>query len=141
MLIPIICVGIPILLLSVFIITDTISAKHWKNAEICKGLILKKMERYAINGYGGNLFSSTKRFYNQYEVEFWIDQVKYIEIVRTKEIGDVGELIEVRYIWDDDELKVVSSMKADRLRDLYIGGSIGLIFGIILIICKCTGML
>ena len=89
------------------------------------------------------MFFSPKRRYCQYKVELFVNAIRYEEVVVTKDLAEVGDFIEVRYTWEEDENKpwMASIKTKERLKELTIGGSIGLVLGGILAVLKALGMI
>ena len=126
------------LLLGLMIAVDIQASKEYKNAERIMGTVIGQKEDARVSAYGSGPFGAHKRRYCQYEVEFWADGQDW-----TKETGlQPGEPIEVRYVRDrkTGRVIVVSRVVADRLRELIIGGTLGVVWAAVIIVLKQKGM-
>ena len=132
------------LLLGLMIAVDIQASKEYKNAERIIGTVIGQKEDARVSAYGSGPFGAHKKRYCQYEVEFWADGQDLKYVVQTKEKGlQPGEAIEVRYVRDrkTGRVIVVSRVFADRLRELIIGGTLGVVWAAVIIALKQKGLL
>lgn len=120
------------MILFLFIINDIKSAQKYEHACRCTGSVVKQLENTKIYRYGSGLHKYT-RTYQQYEVEYQVDGNTYRMVLQTKKKGlAAGDPVEVRYILrkDTHEPEGVTSVYADRLKELAAGAIIGFIFAL-----------
>lgn len=120
-------------LLFLFILSDYKSAQKYKHASRSRGKVKKQLEKYCINAYGSGLIGKRRRIYHQYEVEYLVDGKKCVGILQTKEKKlNEGDIVEVRYNWKEgmSEPQIATSIYADRIKELAMGGILGIILAI-----------
>lgn len=140
--ISVLIIAIPFILIAVFLLflfiaSDLKSAKKYKHAIQSTGKVKKKLENYIMNAYGSGLIGKRRRIYYQYEVEYQVDGKRYMGVLQTKEKRlNEGDTVEVRYIWKEgtNEPKIATCIYADRIKELAIGGILGIVFAIGIIV-------
>lgn len=133
---------IPTVLVLCVIAHDIDSYKQYKRASRTDGRILEHIEGTTTNAYGSGAIGKRIRQYNQYKVEYEVQGIRHIGIVQTKVKDAVpGDYMEVRYAINEGSgvPEVVTCVYRDRLIELIIGSSIGIIFGIICVILETEG--
>lgn len=131
-----------ILILILIISGDMESAKRYRNAKRSRGRIIGQREDYTIAAYGGGPAGANRRRYRQYEVEFDAEGRKHRGVIQTKEKGlSIGDFIEVRYQKDEKSNEVVVATRVfyDRLKELMVGGTLGVILSAVILYLKMTG--
>ncbi len=133
-----------VLVLILVISGDMKSAKMYQNAKRSRGRVAGRREDYTIAAYGSGPAGVKRRRYYQYEVEFEAEGRKHRGVIQTKEKGlKTGDSVEVRYQKDErtNEIVVVTRVFQDRLRELVIGGALGVILSAVILYLKITGMI
>lgn len=134
--------AIIVLILALILMSDLQSAKTYKNARQCTGIVCRILENCQMNAYGSGAIGMRKRTYRQYEVTYQVNGNTYIGIVQTKEKHLApGDTVVVHYVQNEDtnEPKIVTGMYADRLRELLIGVVFGVILAVGIIFLKSNG--
>ena len=116
-----------VLVMVVVLVTDAKEYKANKHAALYQGTILSSegIEKYdqMISGKA-RLISpkSAYKSYFKYEIQFWINGREYVESVLFKEQKQIGEVVEVKCIWNGEEaLHPIDIGKVERSRKCRIG--------------------
>ncbi len=129
-----------VLVLILVISGDMKSAKMYQNAKRSRGRVAGRREDYTIAAYGSGPAGVKRRRYYQYEVEFEAEGRKHRGVIQTKEKGlKTGDSVEVRYQKDERTNEIVTRVFQDRLRELVIGGALGVILSAVILYLKITG--
>lgn len=131
-------VFITILTIVVLFLTDAEEYKANKHAVTYRGTILsyEEVKKYnQLSGKRGKIIPTEPVYINypQYGVQFWINGKEYIESVVFKKEKQIGETVEVKCIWNEEEtLHPIDIGKVERFRNLR--GA--LLFSAVLLILK-----
>lgn len=133
-----------VILFLLFLLRDIRSAQIYRKADQSIGKVKRQLEDKKINAYGSGIVGMRRRIYHLYEVEYEVQGKTYTGILWTKKKDlDIEEGVNVRYVRNKDtnEIELVSSVCADRLKELLIGGIFGVLFAAAIIFFKINGMI
>lgn len=133
-----------VILFLLFLLQDIRSAQIYRKAGQSIGKVKRQLEDKKINAYGSGIVGMRRRIYYLYEVDYEVQGKTYTGILWTKKKNlDIGAEVNVRYARNKDtnEIELVTSVCADRLKELLIGGIIGVLFAAAIIILKMNGMI
>lgn len=133
-----------VILFLLFLLRDIRSAQIYRNADQSIGKVKRQLEDKKINAYGSGIVGMRRRIYHLYEVEYEVQGKTYTGILWTKKKDlDIEEGVNVRYARNKDtnEIELVTSVCADRLKELLIGGIFGVLFAATIIFFKINGMI
>lgn len=135
---------ITVILFLLFLLQDIRSAQVYRKADQSIGKVKRQLEDKKINAYGSGIVGMRRRIYHLYEVDYEVQGKTYTGILWTKKKNlEIGAGVNVRYARNKDtnEIELVTSVCADRLKELLIGGIIGVLFAAAIIILKMNGMI
>lgn len=135
---------ITVILFLLFLLQDIRSAQVYRKADQSIGKVKRQLEDKKINAYGSGIVGMRRRIYHLYEVDYEVQGKTYTGILWTKKKNlEIGAGVNVRYARNKDtnKIELVTSVCADRLKELLIGGIIGVLFAAAIIILKMNGMI
>lgn len=135
---------ITVILFLLFLLQDIRSAQVYRKADQSIGKVKRQLEDKKINAYGSGIVGMRRRIYHLYEVDYEVQGKTYTGILWTKKKNlEIGAGVNVRYARNKDtnEIELVTSVCADRLKELLIGGIIGVLFAAAIIILNMNGMI
>lgn len=133
-----------IFLLCLALYSDIKAARQYRKATPCRGRVRKQLGKTSVNAYGSGLIIMHRRVYCQYQVDFQVNNSIWSGVVQTRAKNlHPGDLVDIRYMINTSTgvPEVISGVYWDRLKELMIGGALGIILAAAIIALKQTELL